>query len=83
MLVTGRVSMLQAFEVLKSNANILLFFLGLMLVSAVADRGGFFEWSAVKAVGLAKGDGRKLFLVIFGLGTVVTVFSPMMLRHWY
>ena len=37
MLATGVVSLGQAFEVLKASANILLFFLGLMLVSVVAD----------------------------------------------
>jgi len=74
MLATGVVSLTQAFEVLKASLNILLFFLGLMLVSAVADRAGFFEWSAIKAVRLAKGSGRSLLFVVFGLGAVVTAF---------
>ncbi len=74
MLVTGVVSPSQAFDVLKSSANILLFFLGLMVVSTVADRSGFFEWGAFRAVRLANGDGRRLLLVIFGLGAAVTTF---------
>ena len=74
MLATSIVSPIQAFEVLKASANILLFFLGLMLISVVADQAGFFEWSAVKAIGLANGNGRRLLLIIFGLGAVVTVF---------
>ena len=74
MLVTGVVSPTQAFEVLKSDANILLFFLGLMLVSIVADRGGFFKWTAVKAITLANGNGRRLFLIIFGVGAAITAF---------
>ncbi len=74
MLATSVVTPAQAIEVLKYNANILLFFLGLMLVCIVADEGGFFEWSAIKAIGLAKGNGRKLFLIIFGLGAVITAF---------
>ena len=74
MVVVGKVSPGQTFEVLKSSANILLFFLGLMIICAIADRAGFFEWSALKAIGLAKGKGRRLLLVLFGLGTVITAF---------
>jgi len=74
MVATSVVSPFQAFEVLKANANVLLFFLGLMLVSVVADKAGFFEWSAVKAVMLANGNGRRLLLIIFGLGAVITAF---------
>ncbi|MDO8568347.1 MAG: ArsB/NhaD family transporter [Dehalococcoidales bacterium] len=74
MLVTGLVSPPQAIEVFKANANILLFFVGLMVISAVADQAGFFAWSAVKAIRLAGGDGRKLLLVIFGLGILITTF---------
>lgn len=74
MLVTGVVSSIQAFEVLKSSANILLFFLGLMVVCTVADQAGFFQWSALKAIRLANGNGQRLLLTVFGLGAVITVF---------
>ena len=46
MLATSIISPPQAFGVLKDIANILLFFLGLMVICVVADRAGFFEWSA-------------------------------------
>jgi arsenical pump membrane protein len=74
MLVTGVVSPPQVFEVLKANANILLFFMGLMLVSVVADRGGFFQWSAVKGIMLANGSGCRLLLIIFTVGAAITAF---------
>jgi arsenical pump membrane protein len=74
MLAASIVSPSQAYDVLKNIANILLFFLGLMIVCAVADRAGFFEWSALKAVRLAGGQGRRLLLVLFGLGAVITTF---------
>jgi len=72
MLATGVVSLPQTAEVLSDSANVLLFFLGLMVVSAVADRAGIFEWSAMKAVRLANCDGRRLLLIVFGLGAVIT-----------
>jgi len=74
MLASGVVLPPEAFEVLRASANILLFFLGLMLISAVADRAGFFEWSALKAVRLAKGNGRRLLFIVFALGAVITAF---------
>lgn len=74
MLAAGIVSPSLAFEVLKDTSNILLFFLGLMVICVIADRAGFFEWSASKAVMLAGGRGRRLLLVLFGLGTIITTF---------
>ncbi len=74
MLAAGIVSPSLAFEVLQDTSNILLFFLGLMVICVIADRAGFFEWSASKAVTLAGGRGRRLLLVLFGLGTIITTF---------
>jgi arsenical pump membrane protein len=74
MLATSIVSPSQAFGVFKDIDNILLFFLGLMVICVVADRAGFFEWSASKAVKLAGGKGLKLLLVLFALGTLITTF---------
>ena len=74
MLAASIVSPSQAFGVLKDIDNILLFFLGLMVICVVADRAGFFEWCASKAVKLAGGKGLKLLLVLFGLGTLITTF---------
>jgi arsenical pump membrane protein len=73
-LATGVVSPGDAFDVLKATDNILLFFLGLMVISTVADQAGFFKWCAQKAVGLAKGNARRLLLVVFGLGVLITAF---------
>lgn len=81
MLVTGVVSPTQAFEVLKANANTLLFFLGLMSVSIVADRGGFFEWTTVRAITLANGNGRRLFLIEADLGSLSSMLWLVLLRQ--
>lgn len=74
MLITGVVSPPDALGVLQANVNILLFFLGLMLVTLIAEMGGFFDWSAARAVSLADGNGYKLLGVVFALGAVVTFF---------
>jgi arsenical pump membrane protein len=71
---TGVVSPRDAFDVLKATDNILLFFLGLMVVCTITDQAGFFKWCAHRAVRLAKGSARRLLLVVFGLGVLITAF---------
>jgi arsenical pump membrane protein len=74
MLIAGLVSPLQVWRVFLANDNVLLFFLGLMLISSIADQAGFFEWCAFKAVKLA--GGRSLWLLggVFVLGALLTAF---------
>jgi arsenical pump membrane protein len=74
MLIVQVVSPSEAWDVLQSNANVLLFFLGLMIISLVADCAGFFAWCALKAVKLAHGKGPILLSVVFGLGALITAF---------
>ena len=74
LLIVGIISPLQVGEVLKANANILLFFLGLMLISTLAEQAGFFEWCAFQSVRLARGKGPLLLTVIFVLGALITAF---------
>jgi arsenical pump membrane protein len=73
-IIAGVVTPAQTWQVLLANLNILLFFLGLMVISIIADKAGFFEWCAQKAVKLAGGKGPALLAVIFGLGTFLTAF---------
>jgi arsenical pump membrane protein len=73
-IIAGVVTPLQSWQVFLANLNVLLFFLGLMVISIIADKAGFFEWCAQKAVKLAGGKGPALLAVIFGLGTVLTAF---------
>jgi arsenical pump membrane protein len=74
MLLTGAITSSNIWEVLQANLNVLLFFLGLMIISVIADQAGFFEWCAFKAVEMAKGKGPLLLNVVFGLGTLITAF---------
>ena len=73
-LIAGVISLHDVYNVFKATYNILLFFLGLMIISTIADQAGFFKWCAQKAVGLAKGSARRLLLVVFGLGVLITAF---------
>lgn len=74
MLLTGGVSPAAAVASLAAEWNLFLFFLGLMLIAAIADLAGFFDWAAGLATAAAKGNGRLLLLNVLLLGTVITVF---------
>lgn len=74
MVVFRQVSLPQTLEVLQANTNVLLFFLGLMAISAVAEQAGFFQWGACLAVRFARGNGTGLLITIIVLGVIVTAF---------
>lgn len=74
MLLAGVVSLDQAIAALVTQWNLFLFFLGLMLVSGLADAAGFFDAAGALAIGAARGSGRLLLLSVFGVGAVITAF---------
>jgi arsenical pump membrane protein len=56
------------------GADVYLFLTGMMLLSETARQEGLFDWLAAFATRQAKGSGSKLFLLIYGVGTIVTIF---------
>ena len=62
----------QAWRVIRTGQDALLFLLALLLLSALLERSGFFDWSSIQAVRLARGDGRRLYRNVFVLGALIT-----------
>ncbi len=62
----------QAWQVTRTGQDALLFLLALLLLSALLERSGFFDWSSIQAARLAHGDGRRLYRNVFLLGALVT-----------
>jgi arsenical pump membrane protein len=54
--------------------DVYLFLTGMMLLSELARRNGVFDWLANIAVKRADGSPRRLFALIYAVGTVVTIF---------
>lgn len=54
--------------------DVYLFLVGMMIMSELARREGVFDWVAGHAVRASKGSRTRLFLLIYGVGIVVTVF---------
>src|SRR2546429_1931027 len=46
----------------------------MMLLSEVARKEGLFDWLATQAVSHARGSAKRLFLIVYVGGTLVTVF---------
>jgi arsenical pump membrane protein len=54
--------------------DVYLFLIGMMLLSETARREGLFDWVAAFAVNRANRSPRRLFLLIYAVGVVVTAF---------
>jgi arsenical pump membrane protein len=71
-LITGLVSIASAVDVLSETADPLALLVGLMLLSAVAEEAGFFDWSASLALRAGGGRVRWLFALVFVVGCLIS-----------
>ncbi len=61
----------------EQTADVLLFLLGMMLLSWVADRAGVFAWLAEGCAVLARGSGPALFAAVVALAAIVTALLSL------
>lgn len=62
---------------LEQTADVLLFLLGMMLLSWVADQAGVFAWLAEGCAVMARGSGPALFAAVVVLAAVVTALLSL------
>ncbi len=74
LVLLGLVRPLDAWAGIVKGLDVYLFLLGMMLLSELARREGLFDWLAAKATAAAHGSPQRLFLLIYALGTLITVF---------
>ncbi|EJE54475.1 Na+/H+ antiporter NhaD-like permease [Acidovorax sp. CF316] len=74
LLACGLLSPALAFEGVMRGHDVYLFLAGMMLLSELARREGVFDWLATLAAQQARGSGRRLFVSVYAVGTLVTVF---------
>jgi arsenical pump membrane protein len=55
------------------GTDVYLFLIGMMLLAEVARKEGLFDWLAAQAVRYARGSAKRLFLIVYIVGTIVTV----------
>ncbi|HXC10898.1 MAG TPA: SLC13 family permease [Steroidobacteraceae bacterium] len=64
----------EALTAVLSGTDVYLFLIGMMLLAELAREEGLFDWLAAYAVRHAAGSAGRLFLLIYGVGTLVTIF---------
>ncbi len=60
-------------EAVAKGLDVYLFLIGMMIMSELARREGVFDWVAAHAIRTAKGSQKRLFLLIYAVGTIVTI----------
>ena len=68
------ISPLAAARAVGKGLDVYLFLIGMMIMSELARREGVFDWVAGYAVRLSNGSRTRLFLLVYCVGIVVTVF---------
>lgn len=63
-----------ALRAIGKGTDVYLFLTGMMLLAELARREGLFDWLAALAARGARGSARRLFALVYVVGTVVTVF---------
>jgi arsenical pump membrane protein len=74
LVVAGLLPAGAALRGVAQGGDVYLFLTGMMLLSELARREKLFDWLAALVARRAAGSAAKLFLLVYALGTVVTVF---------
>ena len=61
-------------KAVAEGTDVYLFLTGMMLLSELARMYGVFDWLAAVAVQHARGSCARLFTLVYGVGTLVTIF---------
>ena len=68
------ISPAHAVGAVEKGTDVYLFLVGMMLLAELARREGVFDWLAAFALAHARGSGERLFFLVYGVGTLVTIF---------
>lgn len=60
-------------KAIAEGSDVYLFLIGMMLLSALARDNGVFDWVAATSARAASGSCTRLFALIYGFGTLVTI----------
>jgi arsenical pump membrane protein len=74
MLLGGFVRLDETLNILTHEWNTFGFFLGLMVISALAEEAGIFETLAETAARWGKGSAARLYVAVFAVGATISVF---------
>jgi arsenical pump membrane protein len=72
LVATRFVSFHRAAHAVREGLDVYLFLAGMMILAELAREEGVFDWAAGLAAAHARGSSKRLFLLIYGVGVVVT-----------
>ncbi len=61
-------------KAVAEGSDVYLFLIGMMLLSELAREHGVFDWLSSVAIRRANGSCSRLFALVYGIGTLVTIF---------
>jgi arsenical pump membrane protein len=73
LVLLGLLSWPDALAAAAKGTDVYFFLIGMMLLAEVARKEGLFDWLAAQAVRHSQGDAKRLFLIVYVVGTVVTI----------
>ena len=74
LVISGLVSIADTGKAVLKGTDVYLFLIGMMLLAELARHQGLFDWLAAFAVKHSKGSSSRLFVLVYAVGTVVTIF---------
>lgn len=74
LVVFGLLPAKTALDGVLKGTDVYLFLIGMMALAEIARREGLFDWLAGLAASRADGSAPRLFLLIYAVGTLVTIF---------
>ena len=74
LVAAGLLPWADAVRAIRKGGDVYLFLTGMMLLAEMARTAGLFGHVAARAARHAAGDPRRLFMLVYGVGVVVTVF---------
>jgi len=74
LVVVGLLPISDVFNGMRKGLDVYLFLIGMMLIAELAQREGLFDYLAAVAIEHARGSPHRLFLLIYAVGILVTVF---------
>ena len=74
LLLFGMLPLDDAVRGVAKGIDVYLFLIGMMLIAELAQREGLFDYLAAFAVEHARGSPQRLFLLVYAVGILVTVF---------
>src|SRR5271154_2809450 len=74
LIVLRLVSFDLAGKAIARGSDVYFFLIGMMLLSELAREHGVFDWLSSVAVRCARGSCSRLFALVYGVGTIVTIF---------